>query len=110
MGTLIEGTAQGKKSKSHQPFEGPSFSGEESKEMKKARKRVEKEYYKVRKHFEEVRQAFAYVESATALDDVSKRLKLLEKTTRKVRKGGIFGGGASTHARLLRKLRKMPIE
>lgn len=81
-----------------------------SKERAKVEKRLEKEYARIRLHLEDVRSAFSYVDSATSHQDISFRLRQLEKATRKLRTGGAFSRGAKLHRRLLKKLQKMPIE
>lgn len=81
-----------------------------SKERRKIEKKLDKEYSKIRSQFEDVRQAFKYAEEATSREDLHFRLLQLEKTTKRVRSGGIFGRGAKTHRRLLRTLSKLPIE
>ncbi|HMS25559.1 MAG TPA: hypothetical protein PKB15_07735 [Acidimicrobiia bacterium] len=89
-----------------------SFSPNPSDEKKrrKTEKRLEKEYARVRANFEEVRQAFTYVENAGSRDDIHFRLLQLEKTTHRVRTGGLFAHGAKLHRRLLRSLQKSSIE
>lgn len=78
----------------------------EAKERQKLEKKINKEYQRIRYRLEEVRRAYMYVDSADAFDDISSRLKRLEKAARKVRRGHMLTRGARVHKSLLRKLSK----
>ncbi|MFN8015163.1 MAG: hypothetical protein U0R17_00980 [Acidimicrobiia bacterium] len=78
------------------------LANEELKENKKIEKKINKEYSRFRYQLEDIRQAYLYVEDAESTDDIYSRLKLLEKTIKRVRKGSIFTRGLKNHRRLLR--------
>lgn len=80
-----------------------------SKDRQKIEKKLNKEYARIRTQFEDVRQAFTYAEDARPHEDIYYRLLQLEKASKRVRRGGIFGRGAKLHRRLLRSLNKTAI-
>ena len=66
-------------------------------DVEDARRELDKEFASYRKDLQKVHEALQKVEGAGPLDDVSKLLEDLEDTVKKVRTGGIIGGGAKGH-------------
>ncbi len=66
-------------------------------DVEAARKELDKEFADYRKEMQKVHEALQKVDAAGPLDDVSKLLEELEDTVKKVRTGGLLGGGAKGH-------------
>ena len=62
-----------------------------------ARKELDKEFMQVRENLKTVKEKFDKVLAAGPEDDVSALLEELEDTVKKVRTGGLIGGGAKGH-------------
>jgi len=66
-------------------------------ELQAAREELDQEFQQFRKHLEDIHRALAKVEAAGPLDSVTDLLEELEDTVKKVRTGGLMGGGAKGH-------------
>ncbi len=108
MGTLVSDTNKDKKNQNKGNLDQPQ--NVENKDLKKLQKKVDKEFSKLRYEMEKLRQAFDAVDSAKSYDDINQRLKNLEQTSRKLRKGGLMFKGAKYHSKLLNKIHKIGIK
>jgi hypothetical protein len=68
-------------------------------DLTSARKELDDEFEQLRKHLSHIHDALAKVDQAGPLDDVAQLLEDLEDTVKKVRTGGLLGGGAKGHAK-----------
>ena len=68
-------------------------------ELQQAREELDKEFAQVRENLEKIHEALDKVDKAGPLDDVAQILEDLEDTVKKVRTGGLIGGGAKGHAK-----------
>lgn len=66
-------------------------------ELQVAREELDKEFQQFRTHLDDIHAALAKVEQAGPLDSVTDLLEALEDTVKKVRTGGLVGGGAKGH-------------
>ena len=66
-------------------------------ELQQAREELDKEFRQLRENLEKIHEAVAKVDKAGPLDDVAQILEDLEDTVKKVRTGGLIGGGAKGH-------------
>lgn len=66
-------------------------------ELQTAREELDKEFQQFRSNLDEIHRALAKVEAAGPLDCVTDLLEELEDTIKKVRTGGLMGGGAKGH-------------
>jgi uncharacterized coiled-coil DUF342 family protein len=73
-------------------------------EVQAAREELDQEFQQFRKQLEEIHEALAKVEAAGPLDPVTDLLEALEDTVKKVRTGGLLGGGAKGHEKARKAL------
>lgn len=66
-------------------------------ELQQAREELDAEFQQFRKHLDDIHAALTKVEQAGPLDSVTDLLEALEDTVKKVRTGGLIGGGAKGH-------------
>jgi hypothetical protein len=66
-------------------------------ELNKARAELDKEFLQVRDNLGEVRLQLDRVSAAGPEDDITQMLEDLEDTIKKVRTGGLLGGGSKGH-------------
>ena len=68
-----------------------------------ARKELDQEFNQVRKHLDSIRKQLDEVTAAGPEADLSAMLEDLEDTVKKVRTGGMLGGGAKGHRKAREK-------
>ena len=68
-------------------------------DLTSARKELDDEFEQLRKNLKHIHDALEKVDQAGPLDDVAQLLEDLEDTVKKVRTGGLIGGGAKGHAK-----------
>ncbi len=76
-------------------------------DVEEARNELDKEFASYRKELQKVHEALQKVDAAGPLDDVADLLEELEDTVKKVRTGGLVGGGAKGHKKALDHYRKI---
>ena len=68
-------------------------------DLNSARKELDDEFEQLRGNLKHIHAAVDKVDQAGPLDDVTRLLADLEDTVKKVRTGGLLGGGAKGHAK-----------
>ena len=78
-----------------------------AKTLEEARKKIDDEFGQVRRHLQKIHDALDKVEKAGPEDDLHGLLKVLEKTVKETRDGGLIGSGANGHRRALKEYREL---
>ncbi len=68
-------------------------------DLTSARNELNDEFEQLRKNLKHIHDSLDKVDAAGPLDDVAQLLEDLEDTVKKVRTGGMLGGGAKGHAK-----------